>query len=118
MGDQSADGLPINLELLAEFMDEEDETELFDAIDFFVEELPAMLTPLETAIAEQDPGAVRDTAHAAKSAASSIAAMPLFRLFDKIEGEAASENWQTINGMADAVRHEFTRIVTFQRERR
>jgi len=109
-GDQPA---PIDLARLADLMGEEDRAELFETLDFFVEEFPAEMASLETAISAQNRQAVRDAAHALKSAAASAAATPLFKLFAKMEAEAATADWNVIGDMAAAARGEFLRIVKF-----
>ena len=86
-------------------------------LGMFVEGFPELLTSLQDAVAAGNAGAVSDRAHAAKSAATSAAAVPLSELLQTLETEAAGEDWRDIAKQADAVKTEFSRIEEFLGDR-
>jgi len=106
---------PVDLALLAEIIGEQERAELLETAGLLVEELPDLLAPLHAAVAAQDRQALADAAHAAKSAASSAAAMPLAQVLDGIESDAAGAEWASLGMQAEAVRREFERLAAYLR---
>ncbi len=104
---------PIDLGQLSEILGEEDEGELFLMLGLFVEGFPELLDALEGAVKKKDARSVSDRAHAAKSAATSAAAVALSGLLQTLETEAAGEDWRDIARQAGAVKTEFFRIEEF-----
>jgi HPt (histidine-containing phosphotransfer) domain-containing protein len=114
LDEQTDDQPAIDLQLLCEIIGENDEAVLFEIIEFLVGELPPLLTALESAIAARDPSAVRNAAHAAKSATLSAAATRMTKVLRDIELKAPLESWTEIDGLWEVAGHEFVRIVAFQ----
>ncbi len=107
---------PIDLDGLSEILGEQDEEELFSMLDLFTDTFPGMLTALKDAVAAGDAKSVHDRAHAAKSAATSAAAVPLSELLQTLENDAPKENWADIADQAEAIESEYARITAFCRE--
>ncbi len=107
---------PIDLGQLSEILGEEDEGELFLMLGLFVESFPELLASLQDAVAAGDARSVHDRAHAAKSAATSAAAVPLSGLLQTLENDADKEDWPDIANQADAIESEYARITAFCRE--
>lgn len=107
---------PIDLKQLSELMGTEDEANLFEMLDMFVEVFPKELKPLEAAIASKDPRAARDAAHASKGDAANASAVTLSRILTEMEGDAFSEDWADFNSKFEAVKVEFDRIVEYVQE--
>ncbi len=107
---------PIDLKRLSEILGEEDEGELFSMLDLFTDTFPGLLSALGDAVAAGDAKSVHDRAHAAKSAATSAAAVPLSELLQTLENDAPKEDWADIAEKAEAIEFEYARITAFCRE--
>ena len=107
---------PIDLKRLSEILGEEDEGELFSMLDLFTDTFPGLLSALGDAVAAGDAKSVHDRAHAAKSAATSAAAVPLSELLQTLENDAPKEDWADIAEKAEAIEFEYGRITAFCRE--
>ena len=112
-----ADQPPIDLKQFSEILGEEDEEELFEMLGLFVDGFPELLAPLEGAVEEADAEAVSDRAHAAKSAATSAAAVPLSKLLQTLEVQALDRDWPDISARTEAIKVEFSRIKAFHATR-
>ncbi len=107
---------PIDLNQLSEILGEEDMGELFSMLDMFTDTFPGLLIRLRDAVAAYDAKSVHDRAHAAKSAATSAAAVPLSKLLQTLENDADKEDWADIADQAEAIEFEYARITAFCRE--
>jgi HPt (histidine-containing phosphotransfer) domain-containing protein len=76
-----------------------------------------MLPPLKIALVNQQPIALKNAAHDAKSASSSIAAPRLTTLLKHLEIEAPRENWESLYETFEEVKLEFDLIVQFSGSR-
>lgn len=103
----------IDLQQLSEILGEQDKGELFDLLDFFVDQFPGLLGSLQGAVADRNARAVRDRAHAAKSAATSAAAAALSELLQRLEKTAENKDWSDIIAQADAITVEYGRVEAF-----
>ncbi len=117
LGKETADGegtgQPVDLELLAEMMDESDPAYLADTLRYFwrtVADVPARLHE------HIDSGAseiLHKEAHAAKGAAASAAAQPLADLLLQLQEAAAEKNWAEINSLIGPVTEQFAAVDAF-----
>lgn len=107
----------IDLKQLSEILGEDDEGELFEMLGFFTDQFPGLLASLEGAVNEKDAKAVRDRAHAAKSAASSASAVPLAKMLEGLEKSAKDQDWDDIIGQTTAIYSEYGRVEVFCAER-
>jgi HPt (histidine-containing phosphotransfer) domain-containing protein len=89
---------------------DEDEDLLVDVMTQFVEDAPAALSAIETAIREGDGPALSDAAHALKGAAGYLAADDLCVAAQALEGfgrsnqiEAARDAWPRFSALADSI---------------
>jgi len=109
---------PIDMDLLGEILGDDDETEKLDWIDQFVGQFTPLLEELATTIGERDRLATRDAAHAAKSAATCAAAVPLADALQRLESEAAAADWADLSALTAAAQAEFDRVVGFRGNQR
>ena len=116
--DGSGESLPVDLQLLSEIIGDEEEAELLEMLDMFVAEFPSLLKQLDVAIENQDPQAVRDKAHAAKSAGANAAARRLSETLGKLESMASEADWSQITDLGISVGQEFERVTEFLDGRR
>ncbi len=107
------DRSPINFKQLSELMGTDDEASLIELLDMFIELFPQELKPLETAIANRAPQAVRTVAHALKGDALNATALPLSQVLAQMESEAFNEDWALMNDKYKTVKLEFGRIVDY-----
>jgi HPt (histidine-containing phosphotransfer) domain-containing protein len=77
-------------------------------IDLFLEDLPARLGQLKTAITNRDPKAVRSAAHALKGSGSSIGANRLASVCGELEALGRAGSVDGIDGLATSVEIEAT----------
>ena len=107
----------IDMALLGEILGDDDDNEKLGWVDQFVGQFPPLLDALAAAIADRDRAATRDTAHAAKSAATCAAAVPLAGVLQQLEQGAGSAEWSDISAMAAAAWEELDRVVDFRDSR-
>ncbi len=105
---------PIDMGLLGEILGEDGDNEKYEWVDRFVDEASPLLGSIDDAIAGKDRAATADAAHAAKSAASCAAAVPLTELLQRLELEARSAEWPDIASMAEAAKAELRRVAGFR----
>lgn len=113
----SGDPAPaIDMALLSDIIGSDERQELKEMLELFVAEFPDLLTTLQAAVESRDREAVRDRAHAAKSAGSSAAAMGLSRHLQTIENSAGTAPWPVLEDQFEGVRAEFQRVDRFLRD--
>ena len=108
---------PIDHGALSDILGTDDEAEHRALLDLFVDDFPALLGSIETALAAADGAKLHNAAHAAKGAAANIAAGPLSRLLGEIEADAAAGDWGTIRAKLDAVGGAYARLRAHHRAR-
>ena len=108
---------PIDLNQLSEILGTAEAETLSEMLTLFIDTFPPMLSPLKTALESQQPIALHDAAHAAKSASSNAAAPRLTALLRYLEIEASSENWGAFSEAIEEVKSEFDLIAQFCRNR-
>jgi signal transduction histidine kinase/CheY-like chemotaxis protein/HPt (histidine-containing phosphotransfer) domain-containing protein len=111
-GDESGPP-PVDLAMLAEILGTDDPGARQEMMALFGEHFPALLEDLKNAATGEDSEQIRDTAHAAKSAASSIAATPLRSMLEKLEQSAEPANIADVNRALAEIGLEFQRLVNF-----
>ena len=109
---------PIDLALLGEILGDDDEEELLHWVSVFIDSFPPLMERIEAAEVAQERDAMRDSAHAAKSAANSAAATPLAAMLNELEHRAAADEWSDISTLISTVQQQFERIVAFDRMRK
>jgi signal transduction histidine kinase/DNA-binding response OmpR family regulator/HPt (histidine-containing phosphotransfer) domain-containing protein len=102
---------PVDPALLAEILGTQDSGVHQEMIDVFIDLFPAMLEEMNASRSIEDRSQLRDAAHAAKSAASSIAAMPLKSMLESVEQTAESASAMDIEVAICAIEAEFKRLV-------
>lgn len=111
--DQSAQA-PVNLAMLAEILGTNESADLREMLELFKEHFPPLLAALKTTAAAKDGKAIREAAHAAKSAASSVAAIALQVCLEKLEMSAESAPDTEIESALSHIENEFTRVFEFR----
>ncbi len=101
----------IDLALLAEILGTDDVATHEEMIAQFIEHFPPLLAKLKSAADGGDEENVRDAAHAAKSAASSAAAIPLKVLLEKLQKTSATASAREIGGSLKKIETEFQRLL-------
>jgi len=104
---------PIDLEMLAEILGTDDRSELDEILQLFAVHFPPLLETLQACFEKQDRLALRDAAHAAKSAAASAAATNLRSLLEHLEKSAADGEWYSLSAIMEAVHEEFQKVHGF-----
>jgi two-component system sensor histidine kinase/response regulator len=77
-----------------------------ELLDVFLEDVPAQLGALRTGIADGDPRAIGEAAHAIRGAAATITAARVAAEADAIERAAAAGDVNTATQRCDALEHE------------
>ncbi len=108
-----ADAPPVDMALLADIIGEDSEAEKLTWVREFDAAFPPLLRDVNDAAAKQHREATRDAAHAAKSAANSIAALPLADILQRLENESLAGEWRDINLLVAAVEKEYERVSGF-----
>ena len=107
---------PIDLTQMAEILGRDDK-ELFQEIfDMFIERFPALIERLSQAVSTNDVRETHNAAHAAKSISANSAARRMVSILQKIETEAAQEDWVSMSAELASVRKEFDRVIAFHDE--
>ena len=104
---------PIDLEMLAEILGTDEASELDEILQLFAVHFPALLDTLRACFETQDRSALRDAAHAAKSAAASAAAKNLRSLLENLEKSAADGEWSSLSTIMEAINEEFQQVRDF-----
>jgi HPt (histidine-containing phosphotransfer) domain-containing protein len=93
----AGDGHPVPREVLLDCFDG-DETLMREAAGLFLEDAPAMLAALETAVSRRDAAAARLAAHTLEGCASNFAATELCDAAERVGGLARSGALSTPSG--------------------
>ena len=109
----NAETSPVDLEMLAEILGTGDRPEMDEILQLFAVHFPPLLETLQACFETQDRSALRDAAHAAKSAAASAAATNLRSLLENLEKSAADREWSSLSAMMEAVDEEFQKVRGF-----
>jgi CheY-like chemotaxis protein/HPt (histidine-containing phosphotransfer) domain-containing protein len=104
---------PIQVKLLTEILGTDDANSRNNMLKLFAQHFAGLLDGLKTTIHTGDSSSVREAAHAAKSAAASVAAMDLRQMLENLENDADDGNWKHINIIADEIEAEFQRTLKF-----
>ncbi len=104
---------PIDEQLLADILGSNDPKMRDDMLKLFTQHFSGMLHELKAAIETEDGEAIREAAHAAKSAAGSTAAMGLKKLLEKLEHETNNSDSQQINAFFENISTEYQRVISF-----
>ena len=107
--------VPVDLTRLSELLGTDDNEEIFEMLSLLTEELPNLLPPVEAAWTSRDMEGLHRAAHKAKSAATSVAAVPLAALLLDVETRATSEDWEYLGRQLKEIRNEQARVEEFCR---
>ena len=110
---QNAETNPVDLDMLAEILGTDDRSELNEILQLFAAHFPPLLETLQACFEEQNRSALRDAAHAAKSAAASTAATNLRSLLENLEKSAVNGEWPSLSAMMKEVHAEFQKVRGF-----
>jgi two-component system sensor histidine kinase/response regulator len=102
---------PVDRAMLAEILGTSDVEAQQEMITLFGEYFPESLENLKNVADVEDKTLLRDAAHAAKSAASSVAAMPLKSMLQKLEQDAGSASVVEVNQAVSEIENEFRRLI-------
>jgi CheY-like chemotaxis protein len=105
--------VPIDLRKLSDILGEDDPKELTDHLAMFVDQFPKLLKEIDAALVLEDRQASRDSAHAARSAATYAAAKRLSALLATFEKQAGSENFLVLRDCHKLIEQEFAAISNF-----
>ncbi len=105
----------VDIEELSWRLGEDDETVLFEILEMFTDEFPKLLARIEDGLASHDAQALKNAAHAAKSAALNVGAVPLSRMLADLEAAAPAADWAGLGGAIRSVGSEFAGIIEFRR---
>ena len=103
----------VDLGQLSETLGETDPVELLSHLRLFLEHLPRLIERIERAAADGTQSAVIESAHAAKGAAATAAALRLRDLLARIEAAARGGSWPEVAELIPAIRPESHRIRSF-----
>ena len=107
--------VPVDLTRLSELLGTDDNEEIFEMLSLLTEELPNLLPPVDEAWKSRDMEGLHRAAHKAKSAATSVAAVPLAALLLDVETRATSEEWEYLGRQLKEIRNEQARVEEFCR---
>jgi len=102
---------PVQMASLAEILGTADSAALQEMLELFTEHFPSLLAALKTTASEEDGESLRDAAHAAKSAASSVAALPLKTCLEGLEKMAETASVAEVDAALSRIETEFGRIL-------
>jgi len=105
----------IDKTLLAKNLGSEDPLELDEILQSFVDAFPEMLDQLKENIIQGESLLIKESAHAAKSASSCIAAVPLTKLLQQLEDSSETSDEPSLNQQLELVENNFHLIKTFIR---
>ena len=105
---------PVNLAMLAEILGTNEAADLHEMLGLFKEHFPPLLAALRPTAATKNGKALSEAAHAAKSAASSVAAMPLKDCLEKLEMIAESATEAEIETALSRIEGEVVRVFEFR----
>ncbi len=104
---------PIDVKLLSGILGTDDAKVRNDMLRMFAQHFTGMIKELKTTIDTGDRGSIRDAAHAAKSAAASVAAMDLRLLLENLEHNADNAEPNQIDAIVKDIEVEFHRALKF-----
>lgn len=104
---------PIDMAQLAEILGEDDPDEMAAHITLFLEHFPELLKDLEIAVKIKDRQLIRDSAHAAKSAASYTAAIDLSSMLQNMEKLAPDGQLSDLRNLLKDIKTTFKAIEDF-----
>ena len=105
--------LPVDFGLLEKILGTEDTETFKEVLQMFVEHFPSMMESLKQAVEVHDRAQLKESAHAAKSAASSAAATPLQDLLQQLERDSGHVSWEQINRLLESIQSEFQMVLDF-----
>ena len=108
-----ASSCPIDTELLGSMVGDTDPEQIKFWVGMFVDQFPPMLDALSDQVRAQDRQAVRDSAHAAKSAATSGAAMQLAQSLEYLEKQAQTLSWAEVQNTMSTIRTRFAAVADY-----
>jgi len=104
---------PVDYELLAQILGTDDNKTINEVMQMFMEHFPMMLSPISDAIETDDRKRLRETAHAAKSTASSAAATILMDSLQQLETEAENIERASLKDRLNTIEHQFQDVLAF-----
>lgn len=103
---------PIDLVLLGDILGEDDDNEKLQWVREFIDQFPPMLEQVLSDVVSQDRASLHNSAHAAKGAANSAAAVPLAKTLAQLEEVSNDAEWSTIEALISTIQSQFGHVVT------
>lgn len=107
------EAIPVDIGSLQRDLGIEDKEDIVEILEAFVEDMEDIIQRMDSALSTQDRTALRDQAHAAKSAANSSAVFVLAELCKQLEFSAPKAEWDELQSVADRLVQEYDRAKEF-----